>query len=145
MKLTISPEEISKVLQTHIEEYQIEVSVDETGEIIEAGDGIARIKGLPNAMASEMLQFEGGIYGMVLNLERDQVGAMILGDFSLIEEGQKVKRTGNVLQVPVGDALVGRVVNPLGLPLDGKVPGRATVYRPLEGPAPSGVERQPVN
>ncbi len=145
MKLTISPEEISKVLQTHIEEYQIEVSVDETGEIIEAGDGIARIKGLPNAMASEMLQFEGGIYGMVLNLERDQVGAMILGDFSLIEEGQKVKRTGNVLQVPVGDALVGRVVNPLGQPLDGKGPVRATVYRPIEGPAPSVVERQPVN
>ena len=145
MELKIASEDISAVLKKHIEEHRVEVSVDEIGEVIEAGDGIARIKGLPNAMASEMLQFERGIYGMVLNLERDEVGAMILGEFANIDQGQKVKRTGNVLQVPVGDALIGRVVNSLGQPLDGKGPINTTKFRPIEGVAPNVVERQPVN
>lgn len=109
MELKINPEEISAILKRHIEQYQVKMEAEEIGEIIEAGDGIARIKGLPSCMASEMLEFPGGIYGMALNLEEDQIGAMILGDIAHIEQGDPVKRTGKVLSVPVGDALVGRI------------------------------------
>ena len=106
MELKIKPEEISSILKRHIEQYQVKMEAEEIGEVIEAGDGIARIKGLPSCMASEMLEFPKGIYGMALNLDEDNIGAMILGDYTQIEQGDPVKRTGKVLSIPVGDALI---------------------------------------
>jgi len=144
VELKIKPEEISAILKRHIEQYQVSMEMEEVGEIIEAGDGIARIKGLPSCMASEMLEFPGGIYGMALNLEEDQIGAMILGDIAHIEQGDQVKRTGKVLSVPVGDALVGRIVNAVGQPIDGKGPIHTEKFRLIEGTTPNVVERQPV-
>ena len=122
MELKINPEEISAILKKHIERYQVKMEMEEVGEVIEAGDGIARINGLPSCMSAEMLEFPDGIYGMALNLEEDQIGAMILGDFAHIEQGDPVRRTGKVLSVPVGDALVGTIVNAVGQPIDGKGP-----------------------
>lgn len=133
MDLKINPEEISSILKRHIEEYQVKTEMEEMGEVIEAGDGIARIKGLPSCMASEMLEFPGGIYGMALNLEEDQIGAMILGDYTRIEQGNQVRRTGKVLSVPVGDALVGRVVNAVCQPIDGKGPIHTDKLGLIEG------------
>jgi F-type H+-transporting ATPase subunit alpha len=144
VELKIKPEEISAILKRHIEQYQVSMEMEEVGEIIEAGDGIARIKGLPSCMASEMLEFPGGIYGMALNLEEDQIGAMILGDIAHIEQGDPVKRTGKVLSVPVGNALVGRIVNAVGQPIDGKGPIHTEKLRLIEGTTPNVVERQPV-
>ncbi|MFQ5901937.1 MAG: F0F1 ATP synthase subunit alpha, partial [Thermodesulfobacteriota bacterium] len=112
--------------------------------VIDAGDGIARVSGLPNVMSSEMLEFPGGIYGIALNLEVGEVGVMILGDFTNIHEGTVVKRTGRLLSVPVGEAMVGRVVDSIGQPLDGKGPIDTDKYRPIEGSTPNVVERQPV-
>ena len=144
MDLKINPEEISSILKRHIEQYQVKVEMEEVGEVIEAGDGIAQIRGLPSCMAAEMLEFPQGIYGVALNLDEDQIGAMILGDYTEIEQGDPVRRTGRVLSVPVGDALVGRVVNALGQPIDGRGPIRTEKMRLIEGRAPSVVERQPV-
>ena len=144
MELKINPEEISAILKRHIEQYQVKMEMEEVGEIIEAGDGIARIKGLPSCMSAEMLEFPEGIYGMALNLEEDQIGAMILGDIAHIEQGDPVRRTGKVLSVPVGDALVGRIVNAVGQPIDGKGPIHTDKFRLIEGVAPNVVERQPV-
>ena len=142
--LSIDPKQISDVLSKSIRDFKAEVSVQEVGEVIECGDGIARVKGLPNCLSEEMLEFPGGNYGVALNLERDNVGVMILGDYTQIEEGQLVKRTGRVLSVPVGDALLGRVVNALGQPIDGKGPINTQTYRPIESRAPSVIEREPV-
>ncbi|MEI8063992.1 MAG: F0F1 ATP synthase subunit alpha [Verrucomicrobiota bacterium] len=142
--LTFDSKQISDVLRKSISEFKSEVTVQEVGEVIECGDGIARVKGLPNCLSEEMLEFPGGNYGVALNLERDNVGVMILGDFTKIEEGQLVKRTGRVLSVPVGDALLGRVVNALGQPIDGKGPINAEKIRPIETRAPSVIEREPV-
>jgi len=142
--LKINPEEISSILKRHIEQYQVKVEMEEVGEVIEAGDGIAQIRGLPSCMAAEMLEFPQGIYGVALNLDEDKIGAMILGDYTEIEQGDPVRRTGRVLSVPVGDALVGRVVNALGQPIDGRGPIRTEKMRLIEGRAPSVVERQPV-
>ncbi|MCX8118406.1 MAG: F0F1 ATP synthase subunit alpha [Desulfobacterota bacterium] len=142
--MKIKPEEISAILRRHIEQYQIKTEAEEIGEVIEAGDGIARIKGLPGCMASEMLEFPKGILGMALNLDEDHIGAMILGDFTQIEQGDPVKRTGRVLSVPVGDALIGRIVNAMGQPIDGKGPIHTEKFRLIEGTAPNVVERQPV-
>ncbi|MCK5552811.1 MAG: F0F1 ATP synthase subunit alpha, partial [Deltaproteobacteria bacterium] len=142
--MKIEPEEISSILKKQIETYQITVDMEEVGEVIEAGDGIARIKGLPNVMAAEMLEFPNNIFGMALNLEEDHIGAMILGDFAEIEQGDSVKRTGRVLSVPVGDPLIGRVVNAVGQPVDGKGPISVDKYRLIEGRAPNVVQRQPV-
>ncbi len=144
MEIKFEPEEISSILKKQIETYQIAVEMEEVGEVIEAGDGIARIKGLPNVMAAEMLEFPKNIFGMALNLEEDNIGAMILGDFTEIEQGDPVKRTGRVLSVPVGDPLVGRVVNAVGQPVDGKGPISVEKYRLIEGRAPNVVQRQPV-
>lgn len=144
MDLKINPEEISSILKRHIEQYQVKVEMEEVGEVIEAGDGIAQIRGLPSCMAAEMLEFPQGIYGVALNLDEDKIGAMILGDYTEIEQGDPVRRTGRVLSVPVGDALVGRVVNALGQPIDGRGPIRTEKMRLIEGRAPSVVERQPV-
>ena len=142
--LTLDSKQISDVLKRSISEFKSEVSVQEVGTVLECGDGIARVSGLPNCLSEEMLEFPGGNYGVALNLERDNVGVMILGDFTQIEEGQTVKRTGLVLSVPVGDALLGRVVNALGQPIDGKGPINAEKIRPIETRAPSVIEREPV-
>jgi F-type H+-transporting ATPase subunit alpha len=144
VEIKIEPEEISSILKKQIETYQITVDMEEVGEVIEAGDGIARIKGLPNCMSAEMLEFPKNIFGMALNLEEDHIGAMILGDFTEIEQGDPVKRTGRVLSVPVGDPLVGRVVNAVGQPVDGKGPITVEKYRLIEGRAPNVIQRQPV-
>ena len=141
---SVDAKQISEVLRRSISEYKAEVGVEEVGQVIDAGDGIARIKGLPNCMAEEMLEFPGGIFGMALNLEQEQVGAMILGDFTNISEGDLVKRTGRVLSVPVGEALLGRVVDAIGQPIDGKGPINTKELRTVEGRAPSVLERQPV-
>ncbi len=144
MELKLDPSEISAVLRRHIEQSQVTVGMEEVGTVIEAGDGIARIKGLPSCMSAEMLELPGGIYAMALNLETDQIGAVILGDFEEIEQGAQVKRTGRILQVPVGPELVGRVVNGVGQPVDGKGPLNTKKFRPIEGGAPNVVQRQPV-
>jgi len=142
--LTLDSKQISNVLQHAIASYKAEVGVEEVGEVITCGDGIARVKGLPNCMAEEMLEFPGGVFGMALNLEKEQVGVMILGEFAEIREGDIVKRTGRVLSVPVGEALLGRVVNALGQPIDGKGPINTQSMRPIESRAPNVIERQPV-
>ena len=144
-ELTIRPEEIRDALARFVQEYEPEgASREEVGTVIECGDGIARVEGLPSAMANELLVFENGVRGLALNLDVREIGVVILGEFNEIEEGQQVKRTGEVLSVPVGDSFLGRVVGPLGEPLDGKGPIEDTELRLLETQAPSVVERQPV-
>ena len=144
-ELTIRPEEIRDALARFVQEYEPEGAArEEIGTVIECGDGIARVEGLPSAMASELLVFENGVRGLALNLDVREIGVVILGEFNEIEEGQQVKRTGEILSVPVGDAFLGRVVGPLGEPLDGKGPIDSHVLRPLETQAPSVVQRQPV-
>jgi F-type H+/Na+-transporting ATPase subunit alpha len=144
-ELTIRPEEIRDALARFVHEYEPEGAArEEIGTVIECGDGIARVEGLPSAMASELLVFENGVRGLALNLDVREIGVVILGEFNQIEEGQQVKRTGEILSVPVGDAFLGRVVGPLGEPLDGKGPIESHELRLLETQAPSVVERQPV-
>jgi F-type H+-transporting ATPase subunit alpha len=144
-ELTIRPEEIRDALARFVQEYEPEgASREEVGTVIECGDGIARVEGLPSAMANELLEFENGVRGLALNLDVREIGVVILGEFNQIEEGQQVRRTGEILSVPVGDNFLGRVVGPLGEPLDGKGPVEDTELRPLETQAPSVVERQPV-
>jgi F-type H+-transporting ATPase subunit alpha len=144
-ELTIRPEEIRDALARFVQEYEPEgASREEIGIVTECGDGIARVEGLPSAMANELLEFENGVRGLALNLDVREIGVVILGEFNEIEEGQQVKRTGEVLSVPVGDSFLGRVVGPLGEPLDGKGPIEDTELRLLETQAPSVVERQPV-
>ncbi len=142
--MKLRPEEIASVLRSQIENYQAEVAVEEVGTVLEVGDGIARIYGLRNALAMEMLDLPHGVTALALNLEEDNVGAVLLGEDWLIKEGDLVKRSGKVLQVPVGQALVGRVVDPLGNPLDDKGPIETSDFRPMEFKAPGVVERQPV-
>ena len=144
-ELTIRPEEIRDALARFVQEYEpAGSSREEIGTVIECGDGIARVEGLPSIMASELVEFENGVRGLALNLEAREIGVVILGEFNEIEEGQQVKRTGEILSVPVGDAFLGRVVGPLGEPLDGKGPIETTELRLLETQAPSVVNRQPV-
>jgi len=144
-ELTIRPEEIRDALARFVQDYEPEgASREEVGTVIECGDGIARVEGLPSAMANELLEFENGVRGLALNLDVREIGVVILGEFNGIEEGQQVRRTGEILSVPVGDNFLGRVVGPLGEPLDGKGPIEDTELRPLETQAPSVVERQPV-
>src|SRR6266496_2386542 len=144
-ELTIRPEEIRDALAHFVQEYEPEGTTrEEVGTVIECGDGIARVEGLPSAMANELLEFEDGVRGLALNLDVREIGVVILGEVNEIEEGQQVKRTGEVLSVPVGDSFLGRVVGPLGEPLDGKGPIEDTELRLLETQAPSVVERQPV-
>ena len=144
-ELTIRPDEIRDALARFVTEYEPEsASREEIGIVTECGDGIARVEGLPSAMANELLEFENGVRGIALNLDIREIGVVILGEFNEIEEGQQVRRTGEVLSVPVGDSFLGRVVGPLGEPLDGKGPIEDTTERPLETQAPSVVERQPV-
>jgi F-type H+-transporting ATPase subunit alpha len=144
-ELTIRPEEIRDALARFVSEYEpAGAAREEIGTVTECGDGIARVEGLPSAMANELLVFENGVRGLALNLDIREIGVVILGEFNEIEEGQQVRRTGEVLSVPVGDSFLGRVVGPLGEPLDGKGPIEDTELRPLETQAPSVVERQPV-
>jgi len=143
-ELTIRPEEIREAISRHVAEYRPETSREEIGQVAEAGDGIARVEGLPSAMANELLEFVGGVQGVALNLDVREIGAVILGDYQPIEEGQQVKRTGEVLSVPVGDGFLGRVVDPLGTPIDGLGPIHSEGRRALELQAPTVVERQPV-
>ncbi|MGP3933437.1 F0F1 ATP synthase subunit alpha [Nonomuraea sp. KM88] len=144
-ELTIRPDEIRDALERFVQAYEPEGAArEEIGTVVDAGDGIAHVSGLPSAMANELLEFEGGTRGLALNLDTREIGAVILGDFSGIEEGQTVRRTGEVLSVPVGDDFLGRVVDPLGNPLDGKGAIQAEGTRALELQAPSVVQRQPV-
>ncbi len=140
----IRADEISRLLREEIETYDSAVSVAETGSVISVGDGIARIYGLENVMAGEMIQFKGGVSGIALNLEEDQVGAVLLGEYSGIKEGDEVRRTGRIMSVPVGEAMIGRVVDALGNPIDGKGPIEAKGYNAIERIAPGVVDRQPV-
>lgn len=138
------PEEITAIIKQQIERYQVDLNVDDVGTVIEVGDGIARIHGLQKAMAGELLEFPHDVYGMVLNLEEDNVGGVLLGGETLIKEGDTVRRTGRIMEVPVGEALVGRVVNALGQPIDGKGPINTTEFRPVEYRAPGIADRQSV-
>ncbi len=143
-ELTIRPEEIRDAIERNVAAYSPETAREEVGRVIETGDGIARVEGLHSAMTNELLEFEGGLLGVALNLDVREIGVVLLGDGSKIEEGQAVRRTGEVLSVPVGDAFMGRVVDPLGNPIDGLGPIAAEGRRALEVQAPTVVERQPV-
>ena len=140
----IRADEISEIIKRQIQGYEADVDLKEMGRVLEVGDGIARVYGLERAMAGELLIFPGDVFGMVLNLEEDNVGAVLLGEDTLIKEGDPVKRTGRIAQVPVCEALIGRVVNSVGLPIDGKGPIQATEFRPIERYAPGVVDRRPV-
>ena len=140
----IKSDEITKILREQIENYQQTVAVEEVGSVISVGDGIARVHGLDRCMSGEMLEFPHGVFGIALNLEEDQVGTVLLGDYTQIREGDTVKRTNRIMSVPVGEGMVGRVVDPLGQPLDGKGPVETDQRNPLERIAPGVVDRQPV-
>src|SRR6266487_3083577 len=142
--MDIKADEISKIIREQIGSYAVDVDVAEVGSIISIGDGIARVHGVDNAMAGEMLEFTHGVFGIALNLEEESVGAVLLGDFKEIKEGDQVKRTGRIISVPVGDEMLGRVVNALGEPLDGKGPITTKQFLPIERLAPGVVDRQPV-
>jgi F-type H+-transporting ATPase subunit alpha len=143
-ELAIKPEEIRGAIEQYVEAYRPETTREEVGRVTEVGDGIARLEGLPSAMTNELLEFEGGLLGLALNLEEGEIGCVILGDGNQIEEGQEVRRTGEVLSVPVGDGYLGRVVDALGNPLDGKGDIVSEGRRILELQAPTVVQRQPV-
>jgi F-type H+-transporting ATPase subunit alpha len=140
----IRADEITKILRQEIENYERAIDVSEVGSVISVGDGIARIHGLEKVMAGELIEFPHDVAGIAMNLEEDQVGAVLLGDFAEIKEGDEVKRPGRIMSVPVGDALVGRVVNALGQPIDNKGPIQTTQFNPVERLAPGVVARQPV-
>ena len=142
--MKLRPEEITAILKSQIKDYEAEVDMQEVGTVVMVGDGIARIHGLENAVSSEMLELPHDVMGLVLNLEEDSVGAVLLGEDTLIKEGDLVKRTGKVIQVPVGDAVIGRVVDPLGNPLDGKGAIESSAFRPIEFKAPGVIRRQGV-
>src|SRR5438309_3211894 len=142
--LNINADEITSVLRRHLEGFRPEVEKQQVGRIIEVGDGIARITGIPTTAVNELLEFEGGVLGLALNLDEDSIGAVVLGDIEHIEEGQSARATGRILSVPVGDGLLGRVVDPLGQPIDGRGPISSDASRRLEVQAPGIVARQPV-
>ena len=143
--MNLKPEEISSVIKEQIKRYASELEVSDVGTVIQVADGIARIHGLENAMQGELLEFPGEVYGMVLNLEEDNVGAVLLGDNRNINEGDTVKTTGRVVEVPVGDCMLGRVVNALGQPIDGKGPIQATSFRQIERVASGVISRKSVD
>src|SRR6188508_1166534 len=142
--MDIKAEEISKIIREQIGSFAVDVDVAEVGSIISIGDGIARVHGVDNAMAGEMLEFPHGVFGIALNLEEESVGAVLLGEFKEIKEGDQVKRTGRIISVPVGEEMLGRVVNGLGQPIDGKGPITSKQFLPIERLAPGVTERQPV-
>src|SRR6202167_5647603 len=140
----IRADEISRLLREEIDNYERAVNVAETGSVISVGDGIARIYGLENVMAGELIEFKGGVSGIALNLEEDQVGAVLLGEYSNIKEGDEVRRTGRIMSIPVGENMLGRVIDALGVPIDGKGPIESTGFNYIERLAPGVVDRQPV-
>jgi F-type H+-transporting ATPase subunit alpha len=142
--LKLRPEEITSILKSRIEQYDVETDLSEVGTVLQVGDGIARVYGLENAVASEMLEFEHDVIGIAFNLEEDDVGVALFGEWQHVSEGEPVRRTGRVASVPVGEALLGRVVDPLGHPLDGQGPIETSEFRPLEFKAPGVIARQPV-
>jgi len=142
--LKLRPEEITSILKARIEQYDVETDLSEVGTVLQVGDGIARVHGLENCVALETLNFEHGVVGLAFNLEEDNVGAALFGEWEHVKEGEPVRRTGEVVSVPVGDALLGRVVDPLGNPIDGGGPIEAAERRPLEFKAPGVIQRQPV-
>jgi len=142
--MDIRAEEISKIIRDQIGSYAVAVDVAEVGSVISLGDGIARVHGIERAMAGEMIEFPHGVFGIALNLEEDSVGAVLLGEYTEIKEGDQVKRTGRIISVPVGEEMLGRVVNALGQPLDGKGPIQTKQFLPIERLAPGVVDRQPV-
>lgn len=143
--MNLKPDEISSIIKNMIEKYDQKTQVMDVGTIIEVGDGISRVYGLENCMAGELLEFEGGVYGLALNLEQNNIGAVLLGSKESLKEGTKVKRTGRIAEVPVGEELIGRVVNALGQPIDGRGPINTSKFRPVEAEAPQVIERQSVN
>jgi F-type H+/Na+-transporting ATPase subunit alpha len=143
--MNLRPEEISSIIKQQIERYDSAVEVVDVGTVIQVGDGIARIYGLEKAMAGELLEFPNGTYGMAMNLEEDNIGCVILGPFTEIKEGDQVKRTGRIVEVPVGEAMIGRVVNALGQPIDGKGEIKTSKFRPIESNAPGVVYRKSVH
>ncbi len=143
--MEIRAEEISQIIRTQIKDYEKKVEVAETGTVLSVGDGIARVSGVEKCMAMELLEFPGNIFGIALNLEEDNVGCAILGEVTEIKEGDVVKRTGRIAEVPVGDACLGRVLDPVGAPIDGKGPVEAKEFRRIELKAPGVIERQPVH
>ena len=143
--MNLKPEEISSVIKEQIKHYSTKFDVSDTGTVIQVADGIARIHGLENAMQGELLEFPNDVFGMVQNLEEDNVGAVLLGDHKNINEGDVVKTTGRVVEVPVGDALLGRVVNALGQPIDGKGPIETEKYRQIERVASGVISRKSVD
>ncbi len=142
--MKLRPEEITSILKSRIEQYDVQTDLSEVGTVLQVGDGIARVHGLENAVSLERLEFEHGVVGIAFNLEEDNVGVALFGEWQEVKEGEPVKRTGAVVDVPVGDALLGRVVDPLGNPLDGAGPIESSERRPLEFKAPGVIERQPV-
>jgi F-type H+/Na+-transporting ATPase subunit alpha len=144
-ELTISADDIQSAIEEYVDSFTSDTSREEVGTVVDAGDGIAHVEGLPSAMTQELLEFPGGVLGVALNLDEHSIGVVILGNFESIEQGQQVKRTGEVLSVPVGDAFLGRVVNPLGQPIDGRGDVEAETRRALELQAPSVVQRQSVS
>ncbi|MBU6427466.1 MAG: F0F1 ATP synthase subunit alpha, partial [Cyanobacteria bacterium REEB65] len=143
--ISIRPDEISSVIKAQIEKYQAELTVTNTGTVLEVGDGIARIYGLQKAQAGELLDFGNDVYGLVFDLVEDHVGSVIMGDYRKIEEGATVKTTGRIASVPVGDAMLGRVVNALGMPIDGKGPIATTEYQQVDKKAPGIIARKGVH
>jgi F-type H+/Na+-transporting ATPase subunit alpha len=142
----IRPDEVSAILREQLSNFKTEAELQEVGTVLQVGDGVARIYGLTKAQAGELIEFEGGLNGMVLNLEEDNVGAVLLGDYSNLKEGATVKRTGRIASIKVGDSVCGRVINTLGVPIDGKGPlGGELFEMPLERKAPGVIFRQPVN
>jgi F-type H+-transporting ATPase subunit alpha len=144
-RVTLRPDEISSVIKQQIQAYSSKLNMTEAGSVIQVGDGIARVYGLDNVMSGELLEFHGGVHGIAFNLDEDSIGVVLLGTDSLIKEGDPVKRTGRIAAVPVGDAMLGRVVNPLGEPLDDKGPIDAKASRQIERIAPGVIEREEVN
>ncbi|MFO7700871.1 MAG: F0F1 ATP synthase subunit alpha, partial [Acidimicrobiia bacterium] len=144
-ELTLNTDDITSALRSNLADWSPSLESETMGYVTSVGDGVARVTGLPKAMASELLEFPGGLLGVALNLDEDSIGAVIMGDASGVEEGDEVRSTGRVLSIPVGDALLGRVVNPLGIPIDGKGDLGTTERRLLETQAPSVVQRQPVS
>jgi F-type H+/Na+-transporting ATPase subunit alpha len=142
--MQIKADEITAILERELAGYEADIDLAEVGTVLSVGDGIARIHGLEKAMASEMLAFPNDVYGLALNLEEDEIGAVLMGETRLVQEGDQVRRTGRIMSVPVGDALIGRVVDPLGRPLDGKGPIEAADHYPIERIAPGVIDRQPV-
>ena len=142
--MTVRPDEVASIIKQEIEKYEDKLKMESVGTVLQVGDGVARVYGLDDCMSNELLEFPGGTFGIALNLEEDNVGCVLLGSDKDIKEGDTVKTTGRIVEVPVGEGLLGRVVNALGQPVDGKGPIVSDQNRPVEGPAPNVVERQPV-